>query len=55
MEFLEIIKSDQSSIGKKYTSFFELKHLKRLDLLIECFPYLGKSEFLRHEVVYIMG
>jgi hypothetical protein len=36
-------------------AFFDLKHQNRLDLLIEGFPFLGTSEYLRHEVVYIMG
>lgn len=55
MEFLEIIKNPASTIGQKYMAFFDLKHLNRLDLLIEGFPYLGDSEYMRHEVVYIMG
>lgn len=55
MEHLNKIKDSNSTIGEKYQSFFELKHLNRLDLLIECFSFLGTSEYLRHEVVYTMG
>jgi hypothetical protein len=55
MQFLEIIQNPSSTIGQKYTSFFELKNLNRLDLLLLCFPFLNSSEYLRHEVIYIMG
>lgn len=55
MNFLDQIKSNKTSIGEKYRAFFELKHINRLDLLIESFKYLGKSEYMRHEVVYTMG
>ena len=37
MEFINFIKDYSYSIGKKYTSFFELKHLNRIDLLLESF------------------
>ena len=55
MEYLDQIKKSDAKIGEKYRAFFQLKHLNRIDLLLESFKYLGTSEYMRHEAVYAMG
>ena len=55
---VETLKNPNSTIEQKYAAIYELRSWKSeesLEALKETYNFLGKSELLEHEVVYIFG